>query len=49
MKKLEKEIKVLDINPDEIMQRLDEKGAKKVGDTVQYNKIYHYRVFGSIF
>lgn len=40
MKKLEKEIKVLDINPDEIMQKLDEKGAKKVSDTVQ--KIYVY-------
>ena len=40
MKKLEKEIKVLDINPDEIMQRLDEKGAKKVGDTVQRIFVY---------
>lgn len=40
MKKLEKEIKVLDINPDEIMQKLDEKGAKKVGDTVQRIFVY---------
>ena len=40
MKKLEKEIKVLDINPDEIMQKLDENGGKKVADTVQ--KIFVY-------